>query len=148
MIWLLRHADAVKGTPDESRPLSELGTLQARRAGIALARLGVSFQVCLTSPKLRALQTAQLACEPLGVQVEKCPALAGNAFDPADLAAGRGEVLLVGHDPSMSRSLHRVTGANVSMRKGGLAGIDDGELVILLRPAELTAIAEESGARE
>jgi phosphohistidine phosphatase SixA len=141
MIWLLRHGDAAKGSPDESRPLTALGKLQSRCAGLALAGLGVKIEACMSSPKLRALQTAKLACEPLGVDVEDCPALAGDRFDPSRLAAGRGEVLLVGHDPSMSRALHHSTGAHVSMRKGAIAAIDGRELVTLLRPSELLAIA-------
>jgi len=57
------------------------------------------------------------------------------------LVAGLGEVLLVGHDPSFTLTLHDLTGAQSRMRKGGLAGIAKGELVTLLRPNELTAIA-------
>jgi phosphohistidine phosphatase SixA len=53
-------------------------------------------------------------------------------------------VLLVGHDPSFSMLLHDLTGAQARMKKGGLAGISKGELVVLLRPSELTAIAAAS----
>ena len=51
-------------------------------------------------------------------------------------------MLLVGHDPSFSLTLHDLTGAQARMRKGGLAGIAKGELVVLLRPSELAAIAD------
>jgi phosphohistidine phosphatase len=141
MIWLLRHAEAAAGHPDERRALTERGIAQARAAGLALKRLGVSPQACLSSPKLRALQTAQLACEPLGLQVKVEPALAGEPFEAAELSAGLRSVLLVGHDPSFSMAVHELTGARARMRKGGLAGIDDGELVVLMRPRELFAIA-------
>jgi len=143
MIWLLRHGDAANGSPDESRPLTELGTRQSRLAGLALARLGVRIEACMSSPKLRALATARLACEPLGLEVEDCAALACERFDPAQLTAGLGEVLLVGHDPSISRALQDSTGAHVSMRKGAIAAIDGRELVTLLRPSELSAIAAD-----
>jgi phosphohistidine phosphatase len=106
-----------------------------------LARLEVPIDVCLSSPKLRALQTAQLASEPLGVQVTTSAALSGEPFDVHELTAGLGEVLLVGHDPSFSLTLHDLTGTQSRMRKGGLAGVAKGELVVLLRPAELAAIA-------
>ena len=66
MLWLLRHAEAADGPPDDERPLTDRGARQAESAGRALARLGAQIDVCLTSPKLRAIQTAQLACEPLG----------------------------------------------------------------------------------
>ena len=73
------------------------------------------------------------------------PALAGEPFDVRELTAGLGDVLLVGHDPSFSLTLHDLTGTQARMRKGGLAGISKGELVVLLRPAELAAIAQRGG---
>ena len=145
MLWLLRHADAAEGDPDETRPLTERGIRQATDAGRALRRMGVQIDTCLSSPKLRAMQTATLACEGLGIEVEECPALSGAPFEAFDLAAGRGEVLMVGHDPSFSLTLHDLTGAQVRMRKGGLAAIDKGELVVLLRPNELAVIASGAG---
>lgn len=141
MLWLLRHAEAADGAPDDARPLTERGTRQAEAAGLALARLGESIQLCLSSPKLRAVQTAERACEPLGVEVRIEPALAGEPFDVRAVTAGLEDVLLVGHDPSFSLLLHDLTGAQVRMKKGGLAAISKGELVVLLRPAELGAIA-------
>jgi phosphohistidine phosphatase len=141
MLWMLRHAEAADGHPDDERPLTDRGVQQATDAGLALARLGLKLEVCLSSPKLRALQTAQLACEPLGVQPIVEPKLAGEPFDVHELTAGLDEVLIVGHDPSFSFTLHSLTGAQSRMRKGGLAGIHKGELVTLLRPAELSAIA-------
>ena len=50
-------------------------------------------------------------------------------------------MLLVGHDPSFSLTLHELTGAQARMRKGGLAAINKGELIMLMRPNELAAIA-------
>ena len=141
MLWLLRHAEAVDGTPDDERALTERGVTQAQDAGRALEQLGVRIDACLSSPKVRALQTAQHACAPLGVEVTVEPRLAGEPFDAHDLVAGLGEVLLVGHDPSFTLTLHDLTGAQSRMKKGGLAGIAKGELVVLLRPAELSAIA-------
>jgi phosphohistidine phosphatase len=142
VIWLLRHAEARDGSPDAERPLTEKGERQARAAGAALAALGVRLDGCLTSPKLRADQTARLACEPLGVEVRVDDRLSGGPIDPDELAEGVGEdVLLVGHDPDFSMAVHRLTGAQVRMKKGGLAAVSKGELVVLLRPRELSAIA-------
>jgi phosphohistidine phosphatase len=141
MLWLLRHAEAADGEPDDERPLTERGIAQAEAVGRALAHLGVEIDACLSSPKLRAVQTAERACEPLGLEVGVEPALAGEPFDVRELVAGLGDVLLVGHDPSFSLLLHDLTGAQARMKKGGLAGIAKGELVVLLRPAELAAIA-------
>jgi phosphohistidine phosphatase len=141
MLWLLRHAEAADGPPDDERPLTDRGMHQADAAGRALARLGTHIDACLSSPKLRALQTAQRACEPLGVEVTIEPALSGGPFDVHELVAGLGDVLLVGHDPSFSLLLHDLTGTQARMRKGGLAAINKGELVALLRPADLAAIS-------
>ena len=141
MIWLLRHAEAEDGSPDAERKLTPKGRRQARTAGRALAKLGAKFDGCLTSPKVRALQTAELACKELGIEPQLEPKLAGGPFDPEQLAAGLGEnVLLVGHDPDFSAAVHTLTGAQVRLRKGGVAVIDDGELVALARPAELKAM--------
>jgi phosphohistidine phosphatase len=146
MLWLLRHAEAADGVPDDERPLTERGIRQAEAAGRALQTLGATIDVCLSSPKLRAMQTAQYACAPLGLEVTTERRLSGEPFDVADLVAGLGDVLLVGHDPSFSLTLHDLTGAQARMKKGGLAGIAKGELVVLLRPTELAAIAGQTVA--
>ena len=140
MIWLLRHGEAAEGSPDSERPLTEKGERQARAAGRALSELGVRVDVCLTSPKVRAADTAKLACDALGVEPEHEPKLAGGPFDADQLAAGHENVLLVGHDPDFSMAVHTLTGAQVRWKKGGLAGVERGELKVLLRPSELEAI--------
>lgn len=138
MIWLLRHAEAAEGSPDADRPLTERGREQARAAGAALRAIGVELDACLTSPRVRAVETATLVSEPLGVDVQLEPQLSGGPFDARALAAGLGdEVLLVGHDPDFSTAVHELTGAQVRLSKGGLAGISKGELVVLMRPDEL-----------
>jgi phosphohistidine phosphatase len=143
VIWLLRHGDAAEGSPDAERPLTEKGKEQSRAAGRALKNLGVKPVACLTSPKVRALETAKIACEELGVEPQLEPKLAGGPFDPEALAAGLGDdVLLVGHDPDFSMAVHSLTGAQVRMKKGGLAGVEKGELKVLLRQAETRAIAD------
>jgi phosphohistidine phosphatase len=143
MIWMLRHGDAADGSPDAERPLTDKGREQARAAGAALAALGVELDACMTSPKVRAAETARIACEQLGdVEPQLEPKLAGGPFDAEALAAGLGDnVLLVGHDPDFSAAVHSLTGAQVRMKKGGLAGLDRGELMVLLRPRELKAIS-------
>jgi phosphohistidine phosphatase len=142
VIFLLRHGEAEDGVGDDAaRRLTEKGERQARDAGVALAALGVGIDACLASPKIRAAETARLACEALGVDVEVTEALRGGAFDALDLAAGRGDVLLVGHEPDFSMEVGRLTGANVAMKKGGIAVVDGSRLVALLRPGELRRIA-------
>jgi phosphohistidine phosphatase len=146
VLWLLRHGDAADGSPDAERPLTEKGERQGRAVGRALAGLGVKIDACLTSPKVRAAETARLACEPLGIEPQHEPKLAGGPFDAEALAAGLGDnVLLVGHDPDFSMAVHALTGAQVRMKKGGLAGVEKGELIVLLRPKESAAIAASAG---
>ena len=142
MIWLLRHGDAEDvASDDASRRLTAKGERQARAAGEALAALGIEFDACLSSPKVRAKQTAELTCESLGVEVELTDALRGGDFDPAELAAGRGTCLLVGHEPDFSRAIAMATGGRVEFKKGGLAALDDSTLAALLRPDQIRKIA-------
>jgi phosphohistidine phosphatase len=143
VIWLLRHGDAEAGggKPDAERDLTEKGEGQSRDAGRALKALGVELDVCLTSPKLRAKRTAELACAELGVPVEEDERLAGGDFDPLEVAAGRGEAMLVGHEPDFSQAVALVTGSRVKMKKGGIAAVDDHILHALLRPKDLKRIA-------
>ena len=143
MIWLLRHGDAENDAPDDaSRRLTPKGERQSRAAGAALAKLGVELDACLTSPKVRARETAQIAAAKLGVEIEEAEELRGGDFDLEALTAGRGEVMLVGHEPDFSRAVQLATGARVELKKGGIAVVDGGTLVSLLRPAQLRAIAE------
>jgi phosphohistidine phosphatase len=143
MIWLLRHGDAAEGSPDAERPLTDKGREQARAAGAALKAIGVALDACLTSPKVRATETARLTCKQIGdTEPQLEPKLAGGPFDAEALAAGLGDdVLLVGHDPDFSAAVHSLTGAQVRLKKGGLAGVDRGELIVLMRPRELKQLS-------
>lgn len=142
MIYLLRHGDAEDGNGDDAaRRLTAKGERQAEDAGRALAALGAEIDACLTSPKVRAADTARLACEALGLETEITEELRGGSFDSPDLSAGRGDVMLVGHEPDFSSEVTHLTGAKVKLRKGGLAIVDGTTLIALLRPKDLSAIA-------
>lgn len=145
MIYLLRHGDAEEGDGDDAaRRLTAKGKRQAKAAGEALAALGENIDACLTSPKVRAADTARIACAVLGLEPEIAEELRGGPLDSLALSAGRGDVLLVGHEPDFSGEVARLTGANVKLRKGGLAIVDGGTLVALLRPKDLAAIASRA----
>jgi phosphohistidine phosphatase len=142
LIWLLRHGDAEDHAADDaSRRLTAKGERQARAAGEALATLDLGIEACLTSPKTRSVQTATIACETLGLEPEIEEALRGGDFDPEQLAAGRGTVLLVGHEPDLSRAIQLLSGGRVEMKKGGLAALSGPTLAALLRPAQIRRIA-------
>src|SRR4051812_3373143 len=68
-LWLLRHGEAEPhdARSDDDRRLTARGEDQSRAAGRALVALDVVFQAVYTSPKVRARETARLACEALGV---------------------------------------------------------------------------------
>lgn len=151
-LWILRHGDAEPhgARPDPERTLTERGERQSRDAGAALAALGVEPVAVWTSAKVRARDTARLACAALGVEpVEHDALFAGfEAADARDLlaAARDGEaVLVVGHEPDLSQVVCDLTGARIDMKKGGVAAVridgSRGELIVLLRPRELSAIA-------
>ena len=142
MIYFLRHGDAEAGDgDDDSRRLTSKGERQSEAAGKALAALGAGIDACLASPKVRAADTARIAAGALGLEVETTEKLRGGPFDSGGMTAGRGDVLLVGHEPDFSGEVGRLTGASVKLKKGGLAVVDGSTLVALLRPAELREIA-------
>jgi phosphohistidine phosphatase len=156
-LWLLRHGDAEPhgSRDDASRRLTEKGEAQARAAGAALASLGLEFDSVLSSPRVRARETARLACEAFGsFDVEPCRALAGGFAreDALEVLAGRdpdARVLLVGHEPDFSQLVHDLSGGRADVKKGGVAALriarGAGELLVLLRPAELASMARAAG---
>jgi phosphohistidine phosphatase len=146
VIWFLRHGDAEDTQPDFDRKLTDKGRRQSADAGSTLDALGVEFDVCLTSPRVRARETAEHACEYLDVEIVVDERLQGGRFDARELAAGLDNVLLVGHEPDFSDAIAELTGARVDMKKGGLAAVEDGELRVLLRPKETKLIATVKGS--
>jgi phosphohistidine phosphatase len=155
-LWLLRHAEAEPhGTrPDVERRLTPRGERQAKTAGVALARMGAAFEEVLFSPKARARQTAEIAAREWGAEqrerLREHPPLAGafdaqQARDALAQIGPDGRLMLVGHEPDLSRLIADLTGGQVDLKKGGLAVVRleglAGELVLLLRPRELALIA-------
>ncbi|MCW3020003.1 MAG: phosphohistidine phosphatase [Solirubrobacterales bacterium] len=155
-LWLLRHAEAEPhGTrADAERRLTERGEQQARADGIALQRLGASFDAVLFSPRVRARQTAELAAQAWGeeqrARLQEYPPLshgfdAKQAHEAIRALPADGRLLLVGHEPDLSRVVGELTGARADVKKGGLAVVRlegaGGELVVLVRPRELGLIA-------
>jgi phosphohistidine phosphatase len=112
----------------------------------------VVFEHAFTSPRVRALDTARLACGELGIEPVVHPPLGGNFADSdaAELIAATSEgsaLLLVGHEPDLSGLVSALTAARIEMKKGGLAairvGAGRGELSLLLRPREIELVAED-----
>jgi phosphohistidine phosphatase len=142
VIWLLRHGDAEPhGGDDSDRQLTDKGKRQAAHAGKAIVALEIEIEVCLTSPKLRSLQTAKIVCGELGMEPEIDERLRGGLVDVREIAAGR-EALLVGHEPDLSNAVAELTGGKVKLKKGGLAGVEPGTLHALYRPKDLSRICD------
>lgn len=146
-LLLLRHGTAEDHGSrghDAERRLVSRGEDEARAAGTALAAIERVPDVVLSSPKVRAWQTAELAAAAWGGSVVEHGALVGLDADEAlGLATLGPRVLLVGHEPDLSQVIHDLTGARVKMRKGGVAVLRLGggtRLEALLGPRELERI--------
>jgi phosphohistidine phosphatase len=155
-LWMLRHGEAVPhdSKPDADRELTPRGRRQADAAGAALAALNEEFAACYTSPKVRARETAELACAHLNIDPVEEPSLA-NGFSRLDALAlldahdADAKVLVIGHEPTFSQVVYDFTGARVDFKKGGIAALrasrSSGQLLVLTRPKELEALAEALG---
>jgi phosphohistidine phosphatase len=113
LLYVVRHAEAAPGEPDELRALTSAGRRQARALGEQLARDGVRLDALLSSPLLRARETAAAIGKALDVEVEIDERLApGATADSVRLAvAGRGEaVAIVGHQPDCSEIVAAISG--------------------------------------
>jgi phosphohistidine phosphatase len=155
-LHLLRHAhagDAHEWVGDDSlRPLTTKGRAQSERLGRFLCDHGVRPDVIVSSPYVRAAQTAEIVAITLGMTYRKDERLAldfgkRQLWDLLDELGAR-EPMLVGHDPDFSMLLaYLIDSAGISMRKAALATVDletklgDGEGVLrwLVPPDLLTA---------
>lgn len=140
-IFILRHGIAVDhGTPgyerDSERPLTPEGRRKTRLIAKSLASLGVNPDVILTSPLIRAHQTAEIVATVLSLkkQMRFCDHLAsgGDASRViADINKLRGaeSVMLVGHEPDLSELAALLVtgsadGADIELKKGGLCVLE------------------------
>lgn len=101
-LYLVRHAEAAPGEPDDLRPLTPAGRESARALGARLAAEAPPPEAVLSSPLLRARETAAELCRRLGCEPETDERLAPGATADGVRAAvaGRGEaVVVVGHQP-------------------------------------------------
>jgi phosphohistidine phosphatase len=112
-LFVVRHAEAAPGEPDDLRTLTAHGFGQARELGKRLVRHGIKPDVILSSPLLRARQTADGIAAELGVASEPDERLApgATADDVRAAVAGRGEVVVVvGHQPDCGQIVAAIGG--------------------------------------
>ena len=129
---LVRHADA--GDPaswsgaDAARPLSSKGRKQAARLGKLLREIALEPDVIITSPKIRAAETAAAIGEALGLEVRNDDRLAeGFGLPELEAIVREGSFrrpIFVGHDPDFSELVGLLVGASIPLRKGALARIE------------------------
>jgi len=109
---IVRHAEAAAGNPDELRRLTSKGREHARAVGARLREEGFSADAVVSSPLLRARETA----EALGLgppEVDERLAPGATPFDVRDAAVGRGEtVVVVGHQPDCGQAVAALTGGD------------------------------------
>jgi phosphohistidine phosphatase len=160
-LLIIRHAIAfphgTEGMAEDERPLTPEGRKRFRRAAWGLARIVRRPDLLLTSPLVRARQTAEIAAKAWGrIEPKNLDALAEGDFDGLARALAevpeKATVAVVGHEPHVSSLLARLIGARagtpLTFRKGGIALVDvparlegGGTLVFFLQPRLLRALA-------
>jgi phosphohistidine phosphatase len=157
-VYFLRHGVAAKRGEwtgdDDLRPLTDEGRAALARAAGAIARLEIAPAAIVTSPLVRARQTAEIVGEALGVaDVVVDDGRLAPGFDARRLTAvladhvgsAADEIMVVGHEPDFSRTIGELGGGAVACKKGSLARVDlsdrtvpRGTLVWLLQPKVLS----------
>jgi phosphohistidine phosphatase len=136
-LYLIRHAvaeDRSDRWPDDTkRPLTAKGAARMRKAARGLVRLGVKFDVVLTSPLVRTRQTAEIVASSFDLRP---PIVSVDALAPegtyADVLADlqrqgrRSRLALVGHEPSIGELAARLAGSRraFKFKKGAVCRID------------------------
>jgi phosphohistidine phosphatase len=136
-LYLIRHGVAEersdKWSDDGKRPLTDKGMSRMRKNARSLARLGVTLDVVLTSPLVRAKQTAEIVASafdprPSLVQVESLAPDGSYEAVVADLEkqSRRSHIALVGHEPLIGALAARLCGSRrpFEFKKGGICRID------------------------
>ena len=162
-LYLIRHAVAEergdKWPDDTKRPLTAKGASRMRKAAKGLVRLGVKFDVILTSPLVRTRQTADIVAASFEARppIVNAESLAPNgtyADVLADLQrhARRTRIALVGHEPNVGELAARLAGSRraFEFKKGAVCRIDlesmppggPGTLRWFATPAMLRAVKE------
>ena len=163
-LYLIRHGIAVDREdpncpPDTERPLTPKGMKKTHAAALGLRALDVQPNTVLTSPWLRAVQTAEIFCEALGYSTKKIlrtDALKGTSAPSEllrELQAMKGKVVLCfGHEPHLHLVIGHVlhTSAKITeLKKAGLAILElervsppQGRLLALYPPGALRLLAK------
>jgi phosphohistidine phosphatase len=126
-VYLCRHAKAAPGEPDDLRELTGKGRRQAAALGEQLAALPDPPALVLSSPLVRARQTAEAIASATGAPLEIDPRLAPGAtiLDLREAVAGRaGPVAMVGHQPDCSEIAFAVMGRDPGFSPGAMTQLE------------------------
>ena len=126
-VYLCRHAKAAQGEPDEARELTGKGRRQAEALGEQLAVLPDPPTVVLSSPLVRARQTAEAIATATGapLEIERRLAPGATMDDLRDAVAGRrGPVATVGHQPDCSEIALAATGRDPGFSPAAMAQLE------------------------
>jgi phosphohistidine phosphatase len=165
-IYFLRHANAgeakLSPTKDEQRPLDKLGIEQCHIVGRALAALKVELDAVISSPLIRARQTASIVAEAIG---HKEKIVTDDALRPEasfeqfeQLLArhgGKETIMIVGHRPSQTEFLNRLVAdadsERIDFKKGTIARVDkdDGRAAVLkwIMPPKVVRALQQASAK-
>jgi phosphohistidine phosphatase len=139
MLYVMRHAraeDSAPGGDDNDRPLSQIGCDRTREAAAGMLAMGLRFDAILTSPKVRAVETASLISSAYDQQPAPQILRALSDEIPVENAAAalapyflHENVLIVGHEPQLGRlaSLLLTNGPEaltIQLKRGGCVAID------------------------
>jgi len=135
LVYFLRHADADPDKSDDyERKLTPKGLEQSEKVGKFCARYGLVPDLILTSPVVRAKQTAKLVSKKLGgVELIEAPFLTCGMTPDAFLGEVGGltkfdSVMVVGHEPDFSQTISRLVGLpssdGIKVRKSSVTAID------------------------
>jgi phosphohistidine phosphatase len=134
-LFFLRHGiaeDRGPGKSDFQRRLTEEGLKEMDGVGKGMRRLNLGLDLVLTSPLVRARETAEIAAKALDLEkalkTEERLASGCNFADLQQALSGvpdQSRVLLVGHEPDLSEFVgHLIGGGSVRMKKASLACVD------------------------
>src|SRR5713226_5343474 len=153
LLYLVRHGIAMdptdpKSPPEPERPLTAKGVQKTRAAALGLRALGVKPDVLITSPYVRAAQTAEIFAEALEFAPEKIRAT--EAIKEISRLRAK-EVMCFGHAPHLDQMIYELAGARgafTSLKKAGVACFEHAtshgrwELQWLVTPKILRQLAE------
>jgi len=133
-LYFLRHADALEGADDATRPLSPHGRKEALEVGRFLKQAGIAFDSAYSSPLVRAKQTGEIVLSACGsTNLRVADALLNETAQAKfeqwleSIPAAK-HVCLVGHAPSLADRVRQLLGIAAAdafkLRKGGLACLE------------------------